>query len=337
MPRIGRGPLILFVAAAILLADVVLVWIGTSGDFAFDFTCCYQQAGQRALDAPATLYQWDATYTFRYTPLGALFFSPLAGLSVDGATWAWLLFKAVALVIVAAWYSRAWRGTDRWLVAGLVLLFPPIIHDLVIGNISTLTTLVLLSVLRWPDARGGTVLGVMLALAPKPALLPVVLWLALRRRSAFVASVITAGVLVLIGLVYFGLDPWLAFVGTLREPLERTFTANIGFSAYLGVVGVVLGILVAAGLWVLAARRTDAEGYGLAIISGILLGPYTFIHYLSGVLVAVEPVLRHRPRWLTPFPWLLIAFPLIPLWLVLLALVEWRHGVAAEPPAAAPG
>jgi hypothetical protein len=337
MPRFGRGPLILFVAAAILLADMVLVWIGTSGDFAFDFTCCYQQAGQRALDAPATLYSWDATYTFRYTPLGALFFSPLAGLSVDGATWAWLLVKVVALVVVAAWYSRAWTGTNRWLVAGLVLLFPPIVHDLVIGNISTLTTLVLLSVLRWPDARGGTVLGIMLALAPKPALLPVVVWLALRRRSAFLASLATAAGLVLAGLLYFGVDPWLAFLGTLREPLSRTFTANIGFSAYLGVAGVVLGIVLAAGLFVVAARRADAEGLGLAIISGILLGPYTFIHYLSGVLVAVEPILRDRARWLSPFPWLLILFPLIPVSLLLLAFVEWRHGAEAERPGAAPG
>lgn len=337
MPRINRGPLIVFAAAAILLADVVLVWIGTRADFAFDFTCCYQQAGQRALDAPGTLYDWNATYTFRYTPLGALFFSPLAGLSVDGATWAWLLLKVLALVVVAIWYSRAWVGTDRWLVAGLVLFFPPIIHDLVIGNVSTLTLLVLLTVLRWPDARGGAVLGIMLALAPKPHLIPLLLWLALRRRSAFLASVVTAGVLVLASVLYFGLDPWLAFLGTLREPLNRTFTANVGLSAYLGVAGVVLGIGLAAGVWLLAARRSNAEGMGLAIISGILLGPYTFIHYLAGLLVAVEPILRNRPRWLTPFPWLLIAFPLIPLWLLGLAWLEWRYDPAGEPQAAAPG
>ena len=61
------GPLILLAAVGFLLADAVIVWIGR-GDFAFDFTCCYQQAAQRPLDDPATLYDWTDTYTFRYSP-----------------------------------------------------------------------------------------------------------------------------------------------------------------------------------------------------------------------------------------------------------------------------
>jgi len=59
-------------------------------------------------------------------------------------------------------------------------------------------------------------------------------------------------------------------------------------------------------------------------VAGILASPYAFIHYLAGTLVAVEPVLRTRPRWLTPFPWLLVVFPLIPVWLMGLAAVLWR-------------
>ena len=64
MASIGRGrsgPLILFAAAGILLADAAIVWIGVQGDFAFDFTCCYQQAADRALNNPATLYDWSDT------------------------------------------------------------------------------------------------------------------------------------------------------------------------------------------------------------------------------------------------------------------------------------
>ncbi len=59
-------------AAAILLADVTFIWIGVQADFAFDFTCCYQQAAERVLTDPSTLYQWSDAYTLRYTPLGAL-------------------------------------------------------------------------------------------------------------------------------------------------------------------------------------------------------------------------------------------------------------------------
>jgi hypothetical protein len=338
MRRIDRGPLILFVAAAILLADVVLIWIGSQADFGFDFTCCYQQAGQRAIHDPSTLYAWSDTYTFRYTPMGALFFAPLAGLSDSAAAGAWLAFKLVALALIATWYARDWRGQERWLVALLVLTFPPIVHDLVIGNISTLTTLVLLAVVRWPNARGGMAMGVLVALAPKPHLLPVLVWMAFRQRGAFAATAATSLAIVTAGLLIFGVDPWLAFLGTLREPLDRTFTANIGFSSWLGPVGVAFGVLAGAVLLVLALRREGTEGFGLAIVSGIVIGPYTFIHYLSGTLIAVLPVLRTRPRLLVPFPWLLILFPLIPIWLLLLGWVLWRRPAeAVAPPAAAPG
>ena len=87
-------------------------------------------------------------------------------------------------------------------------------------------------------------------------------------------------------------------------------------------VGIGLAALVAGML------MGGARGYGLSILAGILAGPYTFIHYLSGTIVAVEPVLRTKPRWLTPFPWLLIVFPLIPVWLTGLAWVVRR---APEP------
>ena len=146
---------------------------------------------------------------------------------------------------------------------------------------------------------------------------------------------------VLVGLLIFGVDPWVAFLETLREPLERTFTANVGWSGLLGPIGVVIGVVIGLVVFVVGLRMGGSRGYGLSILAGILAGPYTFIHYLSGALVAIEPVLATRPRWLTPFPWLLIAFPLIPLWLTgLAALVRSSPPPAEEgaaPPAAARG
>jgi Glycosyltransferase family 87 len=337
MFRIGRGPLLLFVGAAILLADVVIIWIGLQADFGFDFSCCYQQAGQRVLDDPGTLYAWSDTYTFRYTPIGALVFAPLALLSADAAAVVWLVFKLAILGVAAAWYSAPWRGSDRLLVVLLVLAFPPIVHDLVIGNVSTITLLVLLAVARWRDLGGGVALGALMILAPKPHLLPVLAWMIIRRPRAFLAALATMAAGFGVGVVLLGLQPWLDFVGSLREPLERTFTANIGFSGLFGVPGVVLGVVAALVVWVGSILRRGESGLGLAIVSGILAGPYTFIHYLSGTLVAVEPVLRSRPRLLVPYPWLLIIFPLIPVWLLLLAWTLWRHGGEAGPPEAAPG
>ena len=339
--RFGTGPLIVFVAAAILLADAVIVWIGVSADFAFDFTCCYQQAAERALTDPATLYDWSDSYTFRYTPIGALVFAPLVPLEETVAAWAWLVFKLGVLAVVAAWYSSRWTGGKRVLVVLLVLAFPPIIHDLVIGNVSTITVLALLALARWHDGRGGVALGLITILMPKPHLIPVLAYLAVRRPRDFLAAAATMLAGVLVGLVIFGVDPWLDFIGTLREPLERTFTANVGWSGLLGPAGVVVGIVIGLVVFVAGVRMAGARGYGLSILAGILAGPYAFIHYLSGTLVAVEPVMRTQPRWLVPFPWLLIAFPLIPIWLTGLAAVVRSSPPppeeAAAPPAATPG
>jgi hypothetical protein len=126
-------------------------------------------------------------------------------------------------------------------------------------------------------------------------------------------------VAVVAGLAVFGTEPWLGFVGTLREPLERTFTANIGFSGLLGPVGVAVGAVAALAIFIAAVLVGGARGYGLSVVAGIVAGPYTFIHYLVGTIVAAEPVLRRRPRWLAPFPLLLLITPLVPAWLIGLA------------------
>ncbi|MEX2522450.1 MAG: hypothetical protein WD736_06805, partial [Chloroflexota bacterium] len=78
-------------------------------------------------------------------------------------------------------------------------------------------------------------------------------------------------------------------------------------------------------LWgaVALARRGDI-GLGLSLVAGMVLGPYTFIHYLAGLVIVVDPILRARPRWLAPYPWLLVVFPLLPVWLLALAVTTWR-------------
>lgn len=343
--RVRPVHLIVLTAAAFLLADLAIVWVGAQGDFAFDFTCCYQQAADRALTAPSTLYDWSDGYTFRYTPIGALVFTPLVGLTPDAAAWTWLVVKLLIVAGTAAWFARPWALEHRWLVAGLVVTFPPIVHDLVIGNVSTLTLLALLAVARWPGARAGLVLGLLTVLMPKPHLVPILAYLAIRRPRDFAYSLATIAGGVLVGVAIFGLDPWLEFIGTLREPLERTFTANVGWSGLLGPPGVVVGFALAAVAFGAAVLAGGARGYGLSIIAGILAGPYTFIHYLAGTLVAVEPILRVRPRRLWLFPWLLVVFPLIPLWVTALGGVLWAtphvepdgEREAAAPPAAERG
>jgi hypothetical protein len=316
--------LLILAAVAFLLADAVIAYIAARGDFAIDFTCCYQQAGQRLLDDPSSLYDWTDAYTFRYSPWAALLFAPLAGLSEAAAVWLWLAIKVVVVVVVTAGLAQRWAGDARWLAAGMVLFFPPIWHDLALGNVSAFTVAALAILLARRDGVGGVAFGLLLILAPKPHLLPVAIWLAIRRPRDAVAALAVAGIWAVTGIVVFGPEPWLAWLETFREPLERTFTANIAFSGLLGPPGVVVGFVAAVVIGAAALVRRGDIGLGLSFISGIVLGPYSFIHYLSGLVVVVDPVLRRRPRWLAPYPWLLIIFPLIPLWLLALAWTTWR-------------
>jgi alpha-1,2-mannosyltransferase len=316
--------LIILATVAFLLADAVIVFIAARGDFAIDFTCCYQQAGQRVLANPSSLYAWSDTYTFRYSPWAAVLFAPLAAIPETGAVWLWLVVKAVAVLAVAVGLGRRWTGDARWRVAGMVLFFPPVWHDLALGNVSVFTMAVLAILLVRHDGVGGVAFGLLLLLVPKPHLLPLALWLAVRRPRDAVATLAAVAISVAVGVVVFGPDLWLDWLGTFREPLGREFTANIGFSGLLGPPGVAVGILAAVVIGAAALVRRGDIGLGMSLVSGIVLGPYTFIHYLSGLVVVIDPVLRRRPRSLAPYPWLLVVFPLIPVWLVGLAWTMWR-------------
>jgi len=323
--------LLLLAGVAFLLADAVIVFIAARGDFAIDFTCCYQQAGQRLLDDRATLYAWTDTYTFRYSPWAAVLFAPLAPLSEGAAVWVWLVLKVAVVAVVAVALGRRWSGEARWLVTGMVLFFPPIWHDLALGNVSIFTVAVLWLVVR-TNGIGGVAFGLLLLLAPKPHLLPIAIWLAFRRPRDGVAALAALGAGVVAGVLVFGAEPWLEWLGTLREPLGREFTANIGFSGLLGQPGVVIGIAAAVVIGAAGLARRGDIGLGLSLVAGVVLGPYTFIHYLAGLVVMIDPLLRSRPRWLAPYPWLLVAFPLIPVWLLALAWTMWRSPDPQPPP-----
>jgi alpha-1,2-mannosyltransferase len=316
--------LITLAAVAFLLADAVIVYVAARGDFAIDFTCCYQQAGQRVVEDASSLYAWSETYTFRYSPWAAVLFAPLAAIPETAAVWLWLGLKVVVLGAVAIGLARRWPVDVRWLVAGMVLCFPPIWHDLALGNVSTFTVAVFAVLLARRDGWGGLAFGLLLLLVPKPHLLPVAVWLAIRRPRDAAAAFATLLVGVVAGVLAFGPELWVEWLATFREPLGREFTANIGFSALLGPPGVVVGVVAAVVIGAAALTRRGDIGLGMSLVSGIVLGPYTFIHYLAGLVVVIDPVLRRRPRSLAPYPWLLVVFPLIPAWLVGLAWTMWR-------------
>ena len=159
------------------------------------------------------------------------------------------------------------RRPARRLSCSCVLAFPPIVHDLVIGNVSTITVLALLAVARWQDPRGGVAIGLLMVLMPKPHLIPVLAYLAFRRPRDFAAAALTMGAGVLVGLADLRRR---SVAGVLRDP-ARAARADVhrerrvvraARAGRASSIGVAIGVVV----FVVGVRLGGARGYGLSIL-----------------------------------------------------------------------
>src|SRR5665811_325567 len=108
---------------------------------------------------------------------------------------------------------------DRWLLGVAVIGFLPILYDLELGNV-TVIVLVAVAAIAWTPDRiaTGIPLGLILATAPKPQLIPVLVWLAVAHRKALTGTIVTAALATLAGLALTGPDAYAAWVEALRAP-----------------------------------------------------------------------------------------------------------------------
>ena len=322
--------LVILTAVAFLLADAAMVEIALHGDFGFDFSCCYQQAGQHLLNDQLDPLRLEPTVHLPLLPMGSPALHAARAADRGQAVWAWFALKVAVLAGLAAWYSAPWAVRQRILVAAPGAALPAALARPGAGKRQHLHRCGAAGPAA-PSRTGGR-RRLRPAGAPGAQAAPHPGGHLARRSSSARGCCGTgrpARRASLLGVLVFGVDAWVAYARTFTEPLTRTFTANIGFSGLLGPAGVAVGAC-AALLVVRSPLRSprDGMGLGLSITAGVILGPYTFIHYLSGLLVAAEPILRTAPRRLAAFPWLALVFPLMPVWLAGIAGVE----VASHPP-----
>ena len=98
----------------------------------------------------------------------------------------WFLGRLAVLIAGVAQQTRALSQPDRILVAIAAITFVPTLHDLLLGNVSILIAAVV-AIIAWSDDgyAPGLVMGVVLATVPKPALIPILVWMLVYRRRAF--------------------------------------------------------------------------------------------------------------------------------------------------------
>jgi hypothetical protein len=263
--------------------------------------------------------------------LFALVARPLTWVSPTMAAVVMTLLGLTILLTGVTLETRGWTLVDRVLVAVAALGFAPVVYELLLGQTTLLIAVALYPAVRRMDASWtGVPVGIALALAPKPLLVPVLGWMLVWRRRALVAAVLTALALTLLGLTLMGPDQYRAWIAVLtgagRASVAGTFSLWPLDPARIAVAAAVC----AAALW--AILRDWSRGFVAALLAGLLLAPYTGLYAASILLLAVKPAVAFAPRATRVLA--LIANPAVGLFL---ALAAWcAAGLAACFPLARP-
>lgn len=227
---------------------------------------------------------------YLYSPLAAALTLPLLALPTGVAVVLWLAVKIGLLVVGTAVATRGLETIDRVLLGVAVVGFLPILYDLELGNV-TVFVLAAVAAIAWtPDRLAtGIPLGLILATAPKPQLVPVLIWLVIVHRRALAGVVITAVTATLVGIAVTGQAAYLAWVEALRAPAYLSGGQVINLTVWsLPTAVAIVGAAAAVAAFIVALRRGYWPGLMAAMCVGLLLAPYTLI-YGAGLLPAVAP------------------------------------------------
>jgi len=312
-PRVRIAVLVLVAVLVIAFRAVQFAALTKQIQWGYDFSA-YWTAGGRLIqgDSLYTAAQLAGPYApqqqflYLYPPPLAALAAPLAALfptEYRAAAWVWSGLGATILIACVLALHRSERlgerypilaGRGRWLLVAGAVAFPPVIGELVLGNVH----LVLLGLLTlaWLGIRRGTplgervaglVVGVAAVIKVFPALLLV--WFLLTRRYRASAGVIVGALAVgVVTLPFTGIDPWLQYptvLANLAAPADTTDTlaptvwlaGPLGFTIARIVVTVVGLALIA---W--SARSLDlVRSFAVAVTVSVLIAPALYHHYLA--------------------------------------------------------
>jgi len=341
-PRTQRL-VVVVVLAVVLLARLAqfLYWTGQI-QWGYDFSF-YWTAGAHLLHGESiySAQQLAGPYApqgqegFLYPPPFAAAMVPFAAAFADPrlAEWLWTAIGAAIVVWSVLALHRSERlgeryrmlaGRGRWLLVGAAFAFPPVVAELVLGNVNIL--LFGLFTVAWLGIRRstpGTALahdaapvattatGIAVGLATVIKLFPgvLLLWLLLTRRyRAAAIGVLGAVVFVAMTLPITGVQPWRDYptvLANLSAPKDTTDTLAptvwlapfIGFTlARLLVTAVGLAILA----WTARSRASTSVSFAIAVLVSVLIAPALYQHYLAILILPMILALGVgiRLRWI---------------------------------------
>jgi Glycosyltransferase family 87 len=296
--------------------------------------------GPVALGADARTYRDCAAMaaarvdcSFMYPPTASIVMQPLTWISPTLAATIMSGIGITVLIAGVALETRGRAGVDRVLVFVAAIGFAPVVYELLLGQVTLLIAATLYPVVRTRDGwRSGLLFGIALAIAPKPMLGPILVWMVLWRRRALRGTLVTAAAVTLVGVLIAGPDQYVAWLRHLTGFADESVAGTSAFSLHgnlslwpLDPLRMTLAVLVvAAAGWTML--RDQTRGFVAALLAGLLLAPYTGLYALSILLLAVTPALTFAP--LATGVLALIANPMLAL---LAAFVPWGiAGLAAS-------
>ena len=233
----------------------------------------YYDAATR-LNAGVPLYEQPATTNdnefYRYPPLLAIIFRPLARLPFETAA---LIWEAFVVVCFAATILRLGTSRRTWIVMGMLAL--PTLWSLAIGQAQVVVTLLMALGSPWALA-----LAAHLKIFPA---LAAIWWLGRRDLRSFAWFL---GWLAVLAVVQFVLEP----SGTLAFPSSFGLqqVGNVENRSLYAWSPLAWGIAVVAGTvvaWRLAPTR---YGWAAAVALSVLATPRLLIYQLSTLVAALR-------------------------------------------------
>ena len=250
---------------------------------------------------------------FLYPPPLAAAMTPLATLfptDYRAANWVWAAIGALLLVVSirSLWSSERLgerypilSGRGKWLLVAAAFAFPPVVGELVMGNVHFLLLGLLTLAWLWirhGDAAGSWGGGAMIGIAAVIKIFPGVLlvWaLVARAVRVAIGVLVGAGLFALVTLPLTGIQPWLDYptvLANLSAPADTTDTLAptvwlaewMDFTiARIIVTAIGLAILVWSA-WTLRRDQTQAaraRSFAIAVTVSVLIAPALYHHYLA--------------------------------------------------------